>query len=385
MSANINGNCFTCDIVSEYVGLANEFTQDLSQALLGPMWLLFLAFAGLWVVIQGLRLVLDQTTPGEIAKEFMYVLIAWFMLSGQGPELVNNIYSVSLSMMGSAASIALMVGDHGGNIVANASGAIPLDEGMTALVRAAETGIMDVFKMAGSMSRTSTWSDWMPSLYAFVLVLPYFLVLIVYFSQVVVSIFRIMMLATLSPFLMLGFGFGWGRDWMKSGIRTLVSAFMVLFGATAALAVMLYGVEGLRVGFTSEESVRAMASIENPTFLLTIALGWLGTAFMTEATGMANSIANSSLTNTAAGVITAGAVATTAALKNNVVTKFLGASAAGLGGQAIAGAAQGAGYLSGAVGNSAGSSAQNIADLVNKAKNLSSAQPSANRMKSVLA
>ncbi|MBT4888734.1 MAG: hypothetical protein HON65_04180, partial [Rhodospirillales bacterium] len=302
-----DATCFTGGIVSEYVGLANQFTQDLSQTLLGPMWILFGAFAGLWIVIQGLRLVLHQTTGGEVAKEFMFVMIATFLLSGQGPELVNDIYSASLSMMGSAASLALMVGDHASVITANTNGAIPLESGMVALTCTAESGVINVFRMAGTMSRQSSLTDLMPSLYALVLVVPYFLVLVVYFSQVVISIFRIMMLATLSPFLMLGFGFGWGRDMMKSGIRTLISAFMVLFGATAALAVMLYGVSGIEASFTSSQDVRDFASIENPEFILAVAMGWLGTAFMTEATGMANSISGSSLTNTAAGVITAGA------------------------------------------------------------------------------
>jgi hypothetical protein len=359
--------CFTCDIVSEYVDLSNQFTQDLSAALLGPMWILFVAFALLWIVIQGLRLVMEQTTLPDIVREFMYVMIAGFLLSGQGPELVNNIYSVALSMMGSAASVALQVGDQDTFIMA-ASGSIPLGEGMTSLVQTAEKGVTDVFRMAGTMSRTSTLTNLMPTLYALVLVVPYFLVLIVYFSQVVVAIFRIMMLATLSPYLMLGFGFGWGRDMMKAGLRTLISAFMVLFGATAALAVMLYGVKQLDIGAATEESVRAMASIDNPTFLLAVAMGWLGTAFMTEATGMANSIAGSSLTNTATGVITAGVTASAIALKANPVSQFLGNAARDLGGQAISGSAQGAGYLTGA----AGSAAQQVNDLVNKAKNYSS-------------
>ncbi len=365
-------NCFTCKIVSEYVELANQFTQDLSETLLGPMWLLFLSFAGLWIVIQALRLVLVQTTLGDISKEFMFVLIAGFLLSGQGPELVNNIYSASLGMMGSAASLALLVGDHGSVMVTSSNGAIPLDEGMVALVRAAELGVMAVFRLAGSISRLTTLTDWMPSLYALVLVLPYFLVLIVYFSQVVVSIFRIMMLATLSPFLMLGFGFGWGRDMMKAGIRTLISAFMVLFGATAALAVMLYGVSGLEIGLTSEEAAYELVSITNPTFLLAVAMGWLGTAFMTEATGMANSIAGSSLTNSAAAVITAGSVATAIAMKNHPAVGALVGGAKSVGsaaGWGAAGVVTNPGGAGSAFSQAAGNTASQVQDLINKAKN----------------
>src|SRR3546814_10034672 len=98
--------------------------------------------------------------------------------------------------------------------------------------------------------------------------------LISYFSQVVVAIFRITVLATLSPFMMFGFGFGWGRPMAYAGIRTMLSAFMVLFGATLALGIMLYGVT--RLGITKSltpDELRDLASLSNETFLLVLALG----------------------------------------------------------------------------------------------------------------
>lgn len=75
--------------------------------------------------------------------------------------------------------------------------------------------------------------------------------------------------------------------------------------------VCLYGVAAMNVADPAlTGSVGEILAFDNPTLLVAIALGWLGTAFMAEATGMANSIAGSQLTNTAAGVITAGATAT---------------------------------------------------------------------------
>jgi len=315
--------CFTGTIVSEYVNLANQFTQALSDALLDPMWALFMAFAGLWIVIRGLQLSIFQTTIMDVVKEFMFVIIAAILLSGQGPGLVNTIYSASLSMMGSAASVALLIGEQNDTAASAVNGAIPLGDGMNTLVCTAEKGITNVFVMGSMIAKSASLTDPMPYLYALAMVLPYFIVLVVYFSQVVVSIFRIMMLATLSPFLMLGFGFGWGRDMMKAGVKTLLSSFMVLFGATAALAVMLYGISGLDIGDEpTKESVRAMASITNTDFLLALAMGWLGTAFMTEATGIANSISGSVLTNTAAGVITAGTTATATILSKPIIERM---------------------------------------------------------------
>ena len=232
---------FTCGIVQKYVDVAAEFTRDLSGELLGPMWALFLALAGLWIVIQGLRLMIAHTSWADIVKQSLFVALAGFLLAGQGQGLVDRVFSASLNTMGSAASVALSVGaqETREKMPTSSEGTVPLKSGMVALVDAAETGVWKVFQMAGQEAISREIWNPLPWLFALLLVLPYFLVLVVYFSQVVVAIFRIMMLAVLSPFLMLRFGFGWDQEMMKSGIRTLLSSFMVLFGVTGALAVML--------------------------------------------------------------------------------------------------------------------------------------------------
>jgi type IV secretion system protein TrbL len=221
--------------------------------------------------------------------------------------------------MSGAASAILDVGSIGagtgittaGASTSGASGIAGL-EGMEGLVWVAEHGVYDVFRMGVEIAAEATLTNvGMPIVYAILLILPYFLLLIVYFAQVVVSIFRVMMLAALSPILMLGFAFGWGRGMAFTALRTLFAAFMVLYGATVALAVCLYGVAALNVADPAMTGdVSEILAFDNPTLIVAIILGWLGTAFMAEATGMANSIAGSQLTNTAAAIITAGATAT---------------------------------------------------------------------------
>jgi len=351
--------CFTCDIVVEYVNLANAFTQDLSAALIAPMWLLFGSLVGVWIIVQGLRMVAAQTTIIEFGKELVFVMTATLLLSGQGPELVNNLYTASLKLMGAAASVALQVGGQGASALPDPT---KIGGGMEALVRAAEDGVREVFGMAARIASQATLTKPLPIVYAIALIVPYFLVLVVYFSQVVVSIFRIMMLATLSPFLMLGFGFGWGRGMASAAVRTLLAAFMVLFGATAALAVMLYAVNSLKIGNPNYNPTNL--SVLDTKFFLALAMGWLGTAFMTEATGVANSIAGSSLNNTAAGVITAGAAGTVVGLvsmaKGGAAAELLGGAA----GWSASKAAQGVGYGAGIIGDQA----ERVADLIKKAK-----------------
>ena len=356
--------CFTCDIVVEYVSLANEFTQGLSDALLAPMWVLFGALVGVWIIIQGFGLVLGETSPQKIFKELGFVIIAGLLLSGQGPELVNNVYAASLKLMGNAAGVAIQVGSQDDAITRESStiGGGTIGGGMEALVRTAEGGVRKVFGLAASIASKARLTNPLPIVYAVALVIPYFLVLVVYFAQVVVSIFRVMMLAILSPFLMLGFAFGWGRGMAISGVRTLLTAFMVLFGATAALAVMLYAVNSLDIGSRSFNP--SDVSVLDTRYLLALAMGWLGTAFMTEATGMANSISGASLNNTSVGVITAGAVGTAigilSKLQGGASSPLLG-GAAGWGASKIAqGAGQGSALLM--------DQSQRVADLIMKAK-----------------
>lgn len=262
----------------------------------------------------------------SLLHELMFVIIAAGLLTGQGPTLVNLIYKAALSTMSGGASVVLQAG--GGlasktaiattNVSAGTPSAIENLNGMHGLVATAEQGIFKVFVMGGEMMAAATLTSPTPIIYALALMAPYAILLIVYFAQVVVSIFRVMMFAALSPILMLALGFGWGRNMAVSGLRTLFAAFMVLFGATVALAVCLYGVTSLGVANPDEvgNNVRNMLTIDNPKLWVAMILGWLGTAFMAEATGMANSIAGSQLTNQAAAVITAGMTATGMALMN---------------------------------------------------------------------
>jgi type IV secretion system protein TrbL len=283
------------------------------------MWLIFGSIVGLWIIIEGIKLVIAKTDLKKFSHDLLFIIIAAGLMSGQGPGLVDAVYSASLTTMSGAASAILTVGTIGTKTAVAtdmsssgvASGIGGLD-GMTGLVSVAEHGVMQVFSMAVELiAEVSLTNVGIPALYGVLLALPYFLLLVVYFAQVVVSIFRVMMIAALSPILMLAFGFEWGRGMAFTALRTLFAAFMVLYGATVALAVCLYGVAALNVADPAlTGDVSEIASFNNPTLLVAIILGWLGTAFMAEATGMANSIAGSQLTNTAAAIITAGATAT---------------------------------------------------------------------------
>ena len=56
----------------------------------------------------------------------------------------------------------------------------------------------------------------------------------------------------------------------------------------------------------TDAQVRELADILNPKFMMAVALGWLGTAFLFEATGIANSLTQSQFTNAAAATVVGG-------------------------------------------------------------------------------
>lgn len=311
--------CWTCDIVFEYVGLANRFTQDLSAGLLPGMWALFGAIVGIWIIFHGYQFVVaGRGEIDRVVREFFPVMIASLLLSGQGPELVNNVFSVTMDTMGAAAGFALSVGGGLGYENCPAYTAVQNEEtGLVPLVAAAECGVMNVFDIGDEIvDSAGGWGDTaIAILFAILLVIPYFLVLVVFFAQVVMAIFRVLMIAALSPFLMLGFGFGWGRPMAAAGVRTVLSAFMVLFGCTTALAVMLYGVAGIDA-LGTDQSWKGADLLES-RYLIAVALGALGWAFMIEATAIANSITGSVLSNSGVAAIGGQALAGAAMVARN--------------------------------------------------------------------
>ncbi len=338
---------FTEEIVTQYATFAEDFTVELSLALMPGIKLIFGALIGVWIIIEGIKLLLGIRKVEEFPRELFFLIIAAMLLFGQGDDLINSIYSAALSMAGSVAGLVLNIGSNTDQ-PANIDGL----NGMAMLVRSAEIAILKILNLSQNIALNWGLTNMLTIFYALLLAIPYFIILLVYFAQVVISIFRVIMLATLSPFLMLAFGFGWGRGMAMKAIKTLIATIMVLFGSTAAVAIILYGVTKLKIGEIGGMDIDDV-SFKNVNFVLAVALGWLGTAFMAEATGIANSITEASLTNTAAAIITAAGAATGYAVMKQTGIKSLAGSKKYLAPAAAGGIAVGGAITSGAgaIGN----------------------------------
>lgn len=313
--------CIFCPVVNKYVTLANSFSQDLSATLSTPIISIFVALVGVWLSIAGIRIILGSLDSRKFALEGAYIIIAAGLLSSQGTQMANTVYSATLSTMAGAAAMVLTVGPLGEQVAATKFVKSPTDtagseinnlDGLGMLVYTAENGVFALFRKAGLVwDQGSVLSNPLPLVAAILMILPYALLLVAYAAQVLICVFRVLMISLISPMLVAALGFDFLRAMTWSGLRALLASFMVLFASTAALAVCLYGVAALNIGqdpTTSE--ISATAEFDDLGLWLVIILGWCGMAFQAEGVGLANSITGAQLTNTAAGILTAGATAT---------------------------------------------------------------------------
>ena len=293
-------DCFTCGIAKTYIDLADKYIDLISALLVLPIKVLFISLTSLWIVYSGIKFITGNNTSQKFFLEALFVVIAFGLLTSvHGAELVKTTYKVSLELMANLSLIAFEQ-----QTIAAATS----DEGdFVRMIRAAENGVGGVLKIG--FKEFSDGKKYSPSTYVIpiLLIVPYMFVIILYFAKVVVSIFRMMMLAIASPFLIMALGFPWGREIAKRGLMTAIAAIMVLFAASAAIGLLIFGVaetfspadfEGADFSLVDPESTGAILTI--------IALGWLGTGLMHESISLANSLTGAFLNGSAAGVITRG-------------------------------------------------------------------------------
>lgn len=304
---DLTTNFFTPAPLQRYLDLTDAFADKVASGLHEPIIVLFGSLTTLWIVISGIRLVLNMLDLKKLAHEFVYISIASILVGSQGIPLISWVYSSALSIMAGGADVAFGI--------ANSAEvkSVPYS-GLPRLAAHAETSAAKVIQTASALAAAGSLYNLMNYVYAIVLVVPYFLLIVSYAGQIVVAIFRVTMVAIFAPFLALAFAFGQTRSMFAAGCRTLLGTILVLFASTVALALTIYGVSQIKLDPNDLSKLNSFASASNPEFLMILFLGWVGTALMTEGTSMANSIAQTMLTNAAAGVMTAAGGVTAAVL-----------------------------------------------------------------------
>jgi hypothetical protein len=303
-TTDLASTCFTCAPLERYVALTTDFASELSNALGTPMLILFTSLIGVWAVINGAKLALKQCEIHDLGRDLIYIIVTGAILGSQQNGLISWVYSTALTVMAGSSEAAFAVA--GGSL--DSSGY----SGLVALAANGEAAFAKIIQASSAIARAGALYNLSNYIYAFLLILPYFLLVVMYSSQVVVAIFRAMMVAIFAPFLFMAFAFGWGRQMSYAGVKTLLASVLVLFACTSALALTIYGVKQIPIDPSSltGDALNNFVSASNPDFLVILFLGWMGSALMTEGTSIANSIAQTALTNTAAGMLTAGTAAT---------------------------------------------------------------------------
>lgn len=317
----------------------------------------------------GYKLFFKLADIQEFIKGLVLISITGLLLSSKAEGLISYVYDSALSIMSSSSAVAFDVA--GGNDAVNTT-ADSNYTGLARLAEAAQIAYVKVFQIAWAVASSGSLMNALNWIYALLLIVPYFLLIAAYSSQVVVAVFRAMMVAVFAPFLFVGFAFDWGRGMAKSGFNTLLASIMVLFASTAALALAVYGVANIEVppDMLTGKNLKAFVSITNPQFLTILALGWIGTGLMAEGVSIANSIAGTALSNTAAGMMTAGAA--TVGLAGLSKTKSAASTVGGAAGLGVAGAILQKAGVDGAMGNAMRNSGagRGVANLMNKFKNV---------------
>lgn len=309
VGVGVTSSPWTAEQVRQFEEITRGFSDKLSTALHDPMFMLFTSMFGLWIVITGYRLIFNMADINEVIRSMIFITITAVLLGSQVNALIPRVFTATLDIMGETSEVAFDVA--GGN-----ESSVERDRsysGLPGLAVTVERSIAKVFKVAQAVSQAGSLFNIINYLYALAIFAPYILMMVVYACQIVVAIYRAMMVAIFSPFLFSAFAFGWGRPMFWAGARTLLGSVVVLFGATCSVALAVYGVSLIEINpetFKDSETLNDFTRLTNPKFLAILALGWIATGLMTEGVSLANSFIQTALTNTAVGVMTAGAMAT---------------------------------------------------------------------------
>ncbi|MDP2699935.1 hypothetical protein [Thalassospira sp.] len=280
---------------------AKDFVVSLSDVLSDGMIKVFIAVVAVWLMVQGIKMILGRADLASLCREIFFVILAGGLLAGQrvdlageGSGLVITIYDMAIGSMTAAASTVLIAA---GNVSGTdwTAGGTDHYSGVTLLVFASERGFMKVLDVGFELWKSLSVGNLTGPLTGVLIIIPWFLLIVVYFSQVMVTLFRVAVIAGLAPFVMLGVGFQWSQGMVWKGLKSLMAAGMVLYGSTLAIGICLYAVSSLEI----HTGINPGSFFTSNGFLAVI-LGVMGTVFVTEATAVANSIAESQFTNTAA-------------------------------------------------------------------------------------
>lgn len=338
-------SCPTCTIALTFAQNSEMFVTGLAEALNPSMLVIFAAVTGLWVSISGLKIVMGKLDLISFGHELFFVILAGGLLAGQS-GVVTQVYKTGINTISGASSLVMDAARNTGG-----DSSVPLkgednnttlfkltspnaaskviqtyktendkevgDEylGIVRLLYATENGFLAVMDMGKEIYMSFSLGNLTGPLAGLLIMLVWLILILVYLSQVLVTLFRVMVLSGMSPFLLLAVGFGWARGMVWASLKALMAAGMVLYGATIAIGFCLFSVSVIDM---SKVDGISMGTFFTSAGFTAVLVGYMGIIFVTEATAIANSIAQSQFTNTAAAAIVGGTMGAAFGLANKV-------------------------------------------------------------------
>lgn len=331
----MNMGCTTCGIFLQFAQNSNAFVNGLSAAMYMPMIVIFGAVTSVWLSVSGLKMVMGKLDLINFGHELFFVIVAGGLLASQGNGLVSTVYQAGINTISGASSMVLeaAVNAGGSNEIPQSGGGVTklstlgteenasatiehfanaksiqingADKssytGIVRLLLATERGFMSVMNMAKEIYMSFSIGNLTGPLVGLLIFLIWIILILVYVTQVLVTLFRVMVLAGMAPLLLLAIGFGWARGMVWAGLKALIAAGMVLYGATIAVGFALFS-----VGMIDLKTEITMGTFFTSPGFTAVLVGFMGIIFITEATAIANSIAQSQFTNTAAAAAVGG-------------------------------------------------------------------------------
>lgn len=295
--------CATCDLVKVYVDNTENYISAVAQVMVDPMTVIFAALVGVWLSIEGIKLIMGSTDLIKLCRGVFFVIIAGGLLA-TSDSITLSVYNIAVRTVGGAAGDIMTVASLANADISSdmAYAAQAKYEGVERLAFVAENGFLQIMDMAWELWKSFSVGNLTGPLTGVLIIIPWFMLITVYFSQIVVTLFRVAVIVALGPFVLLGVGFDWSRSMVWKALKSLIAAGMVLYGATFAIGLTLFAVG--QIDFS--EGFGAGSFFTGKAFIAVL-LGIMGTILVAEATAIANSIAESQFTNVAAGAM-AGSV-----------------------------------------------------------------------------
>ncbi len=285
-------NCILCGVAESFFDKSEKFVEAISLAFISDFQIIFASATILWLTLQGIEIASGRKEAMQVfLKESPNIFIAWALLYLNPNGTILLIFNLVNEIM---TGISIKVFEVGGVPVAGA--------GLAGLINSVEEGVNKILDISlDILSTTGILDPIIPLIMSGLLILPYALILIAYLSQIIVSLFRLIVLALFAPFLFLAYGFGFTQDMTKTGIKTTIATIMVMTSSTLCVSMLFFIVDSLKI---HDGNFKVQWS--DPDLQLAILAGWAFTALLAEGTSLANSLAQSSLTNAAAGLMSAG-------------------------------------------------------------------------------